>query len=282
MDKGHIAGRLWLDGFLKLALKEDIGARDVTTEALFPYGKTVKALILAKEDLVLAGLPVAEKAFTCLDDRIEFKRCVKDGDWIKEGEIVGEVKGDVRPILAAERVALNILQRLSGIATFTKVLVDRVKGLPVRIVDTRKTTPLMRPLEKYAVRVGGGFSHRFGLYDGILIKENHIKACGSIGEAIKRAKERGPFGMKIEVEVEDLEEVREALKYSPDALLLDNMGIDEIEKAVRMAKGKAILEVSGGVTLEKVREIAETGVDLISIGSLTHSARAVDMSMEII
>ena len=281
MDKGYIAERLWMEEFLRLALKEDVGTRDVTTEALFPEGRTVKAIILAKEDLLLAGLSVAERTFTCLDEKVEFKRHFEDGDWIEEGETIEELRGDIRSLLAAERVALNILQRLSGIATLTRSFVDRVRGLPVRIVDTRKTTPLMRPLERYAVRVGGGSSHRFGLYDGILIKENHIKACGGIGEAIRRVRERGPFGMKIEVEVESLEGVREALEHAPDVILLDNMGLEEIREAVRIAKGKAILEVSGGVTLERVRAIAETGVDLISIGHITHSARAVDISMEI-
>ncbi len=281
MDKGYVAERLWIEEFLRLALKEDIGIRDITTEALFPGGKIVKATILAKEDLLLAGLSVAERTFTCLDEKVEFKRHFEDGDWIEKGKAIEEIRGDIRSLLAAERVALNILQRLSGIATLTRAFVERIKDLPVRIVDTRKTTPLMRPLERYAVKVGGGSSHRFGLYDGILIKENHIRACGGIGEAIRRVREKGPFGMKIEVEVESLEEVREAIKYGPDIILLDNMDVDEIKEAVGIAKGKAILEVSGGVTLERVREIAETGVDLISIGSITHSARAVDISMEI-
>ncbi len=281
MDKGGIDDR-WLAWFVDCALDEDTGGRDVTTEALFPEGKMAKAHILAKEDLVLAGLSVAERVFKALDRRAGFHGRVKDGDSLRKGTVIAEVEGDVRALLAAERVSLNLLQRLSGIATITKAFVDRVKDLPVKIVDTRKTTPLLRRLEKYAVRVGGGYSHRFGLYDGILIKENHIRACGGVGEAIRRARERGPFGMKVEVEVECLEELEEALRHRPDIVLLDNMDLETIRKAVEMVRGKALIEVSGGVTIERVREIAQTGVDLISIGSITHSARAVDISMEII
>lgn len=270
-----------IDRLIRLALKEDIGFRDVTTESLFEKDRVLRAVIIAKEAFILAGIHVAEGVFQTLQSDIRGNRVHEDGDTVKAGETLLEVEGDVSALLSGERVALNFLQRLSGIATHTRRFVDKVKDCPVKILDTRKTTPLLRYMERYAVRVGGGYSHRFGLYDGILIKDNHIKACGDIKEALKRVKDNAPVGLKIEVEVNSLDEFKVALNFSPDIVLLDNMDVEAISKAVEMAKGRVLLEVSGGINLENVEVVAKTGVDFISIGALTHSARAVDISMEI-
>lgn len=272
-----------IDRLVRLALKEDIGLRDVTTESLFKKAcEPLRAVIIAKEPFILAGVYLAQRVFQILDNEIKVRKVHDDGDSVEQGEVLLEVEGDVRALLSGERVALNFLQRLSGIATLTRRFVDKVRDYPVKILDTRKTTPLLRYLERYAVRVGGGYSHRFGLYDGILIKDNHIKACGGIKEALKRVKDNAPIGLKVEVEVNSLDELKSALDLSPDIILLDNMEVEAISKAVEMAKGRVLFEVSGGVNLENVEAIARTGVDFISIGALTHSARAVDISMEIV
>lgn len=269
------------------ALEEDIGPKDITTSAIVPEDLEAKGIITAKEDLVLAGMRVASECFRTLDPEIIFKVRIRDGDSIKvpkgspTGKIVAEIKGNARAILMAERVALNFLQRLSGIATLTAEYVKRVKGLNVKILDTRKTTPGLRSLEKYAVRMGGGFNHRFGLYDAVLVKDNHIALSGSIRKALEKVRKETPHTTKIEIETKSIKEVKDALKVGVDIIMLDNMDLETIRKAVKMIKGKALVEASGNINLDNVRKIAETGVDLISIGAITHSAPAVDISLEI-
>jgi len=267
--------------FIKSALEEDIGNKDVTSELLIPEGLKSKAIYLAKEDFILAGIPFAELVFKLLDPTINFKSYFKEGSSIKKGYTIAKIKGNAYSILAGERLSLNILQRLSGIATLTNKYIEEIKGTKARILDTRKTTPCMRYMEKYAVRIGGGNNHRFGLFDGILIKDNHIALIGNIKDSIKRAKTAHHL-LKIEVEVKNLREFKIALESGADIIMLDNMPIDEIKEAVRINRKRAILEVSGGITIENVREVAKTGVDYISIGAITHSAKAVDISLEII
>ncbi len=265
---------------LRRALEEDIGPADITSSLLIPEDDQSKAAYLAKGDFVLAGLPFAVEVFRILDPSINFKIFFNDGAKIMKGHVIAEISGKTHVVLAGERVSLNILQRLSGIATLTGTYVDKIKGFKAKIVDTRKTTPCHRFIEKYAVRTGGGSNHRFGLYDGILIKDNHIAAVGSIKEAVRRAK-TGHHPAKIEIEVEDLRALNEAIEAGADIIMLDNMTIGDIRKAVDISAGRVILEASGGVTLENVRGIAETGVDLISVGALTHSAPSVDISLKI-
>lgn len=267
---------------LEKLLAEDVGPCDITTSILIPESHKSRALIKAKENFVLAGLPFAEEIFRIKDPDVEFKERRKDGEVVRAGDIIIGIKGMTASLLTAERVALNMLQRLSGIATLTRAFVEEVKGLPVKIVDTRKTTPGLRFFEKYAVRVGGGFNHRFGLFDGILIKDNHIQAARGIKNAIKKAKEGSTHLLKIEVEVKNLKELQEALKSGADAIMLDNMSVKDMASAVKLTKGRAILEASGNINSKNVRRVAETGVDIISIGALTHSAVAVDISMELI
>lgn len=262
------------------ALYEDIPAGDLTTEALVPNEKNVKGYIIAKEDFILAGIDVAQYVFTSLDPTVEFQTNYKDGQKIKNGDIIVKFLGKAQTILSAERVALNFLGRLSGIATLTSEYVKKVKNYKVKIVDTRKTTPGLRSLEKYAVRAGGGYNHRFGLSDGILIKDNHIKAVGSIYKAVRKAKEKLPHILKIEVEAQTLEEVREALEAKTDIIMLDNMDYKVMKEGVELINGRAIVEASGNVTLDNVADIAATGVDLISVGALTHSAKTVDISLK--
>ena len=271
--------------FLIEALKEDLGHGDVTTDALIEPGLKGLAWLKAKEELVLCGLEVAKEVFFLVDSELSFIPLRKDGEAINSGEVVAEIRGKVASILKGERVALNLLQHLSGVATYTRKFVEKVKDFPVKILDTRKTIPGLRVLEKYAVSCGGGANHRFGLSDGVLIKDNHIKACGSVKEALVRARARLPHVYKIEIEVKDLEELKEALMAGADAVLLDNMDLETLKEAVKLArkiKKDAILEASGGVRLENVREIAATGVDLISIGRLTHSAPAVDLHLKVV
>ena len=271
--------------FLIEALKEDLGHGDVTTDALIEPGLKGLAWLRAKEELVLCGLEVAKEVFFLVDSELSFIPLRKDGEAINSGEVVAEIRGKVASILKGERVALNLLQHLSGVATYTRKFVEKVKDFPVKILDTRKTIPGLRVLEKYAVSCGGGANHRFGLSDGVLIKDNHIKACGSVKEALVRARARLPHVYKIEIEVKDLEELKEALMAGADAVLLDNMDLETLKEAVKLArkiKKDAILEASGGVRLENVREIAATGVDLISIGRLTHSAPAVDLHLKVV
>jgi len=271
--------------FLIHALNEDIGHGDLTTEFVVPDNQVSEAVILAKEDFILSGLLFAQEVFSIVDRGISFVEAVSDGSRVKEGEIIAALKGPTGGLLGGERVALNILQRLSGIATLTGRFTELVNDTGARIVDTRKTTPNMRYLEKYAVRSGGGHNHRFGLYDGILIKDNHIKAAGGIKSAVEKARSRAHHLMKIEVEVSSIEELTEALHAGADIIMLDNMPVELMKEAVRIAREHSpvpLLEASGGITLDNVRDIALTGVDLISVGALTHSAPSVDISMKIV
>lgn len=263
------------------AIEEDIGPGDVTTSLLIPEDSKSKALYIAKGNFVLAGLPFAREVYRILDPSMSLKSFYDEGVKVRKGDVLAEVSGKTRTILAGERVSLNILQRLSGIATLSNMYVEKVKGLKAKIVDTRKTTPCQRFMERYAVRMGGGGNHRFGLFDGILIKDNHIEAVGSIKEAVELAKS-GHHLAKIEVEVENLHDLNEAIEAGADIVMLDNMSTNDIKEAVKISKGRVLLEASGGIKLENVRDIAETGVDLISVGALTHSAVAVDISLKIV
>lgn len=267
---------------IRLALEEDIGPGDVTTDALIEPDRVAKAAIFAKEPLVLAGLPVAQEVFSTLDPAMGFESSFQDGDRVEGADDIMTASGRLCALLTGERTALNFLQRLSGIATLTRQFVERAGRIRVRITDTRKTTPGLRGLEKYAAKVGGAHNHRFGLYDGILIKDNHIKACGGITEAVKYIRKHKGHLLRVEVEVTDLIQVEEALESGVDVIMLDNMEIDEVRKAVSLIGDRALVEVSGGVDLDTVAEIAATGVDIISVGALTHSARAVDISMRLI
>ncbi len=267
------------------ALAEDGAGEDVTTGALVAPELRGSAVIVAREAGVAAGLPVAAAVFQAADPSLSFQMRVPDGASIAVGETVAEVEGRVASILRAERVALNFLQRLSGIATATARLVEAAGGLPTRILDTRKTTPGLRPLERYAVRMGGGQNHRYNLADGILVKDNHWRAVraqsGDIAGAVRRLRERATQGLRVEVEVTSLAEAEEALAAGADILLLDNMGPAEMRQAVELARGRAQTEASGGITLKNVRAVAETGVDYISVGAITHSAPALDISLEL-
>ena len=269
-----------IDPIILRALEEDIGPGDITVDALIQDNKKVKAILISREQMVIAGLWVFKRVFCLLSEEVKFSTSLHDGDEIGSGTIIGELKGPASIILKGERVALNFLQRMCGIATLTKKYVDAVAGYKVKILDTRKTTPGLRCLEKYAVLMGGGHNHRIGLYDGVIIKDNHIKAVGSVSESIKRAKERTSHLMKIEVEVENLNQVKEAIEAGADVIMLDNMPPELMRKAVEMGRGRAMFEASGGINLENIQEVAKTGIDMISVGALTHSARAVDISLE--
>lgn len=268
-----------VDRLIRIALEEDIGPGDVTTAATVAPGTVARAELVAKEDFVLAGIDIARRVFALVDGEVAFEALIRDGQAVRRGEVLAWLKGDAASLLQGERVALNLLQRLSGVATLTARFVKEVEGTGATIVDTRKTTPGLRALEKYAVRVGGAGNHRMALYDGVLIKENHIAAAGGIPLAVSRARQRAPHTLKIEVEVRDLAEVAAALNAGADILLLDNMDLAQLRAAVELVAGRAVCEASGGVNLDTVRVIAETGVDLISVGALTHSYRAVDISM---
>lgn len=270
---------LTLDDIIKNALREDIHTGDLTTQAVVPEPRAATARLVAKEALTVAGISVAARVFALLDTAIVFETCCQDGQVLDKGAVLARMSGDAAQLLQGERVALNLLQRMCGIATLTSCYVQAVQGTKARIVDTRKTTPGLRVLEKYAVRVGGGINHRTGLYDGILIKENHIAAAGGITEAIRRARAYIPHTLKIEIETETVEQVQEALAAGADIIMLDNMDCDTMRRCVGLISGMALVEASGGVNLATVRAIAETGVDIISIGALTHSPRAMDISM---
>ena len=268
-----------VDTLLDLAFAEDIGIGDITTEATVPPDQKVIGTLHTKSEGVVAGLPVAERTFTRLDSDLTFHAFVSDGDTITFGARIAKIQGCAKSILIGERTALNFLQRLSGVATLTSQFVKAVSDYDVKIVDTRKTTPGWRSLEKHAVRVGGGHNHRFGLYDGVLIKDNHIVAAGGIGNAVQRARQAAPHTTKIEVEVETVEQVNEALEAGADILLLDNMSIETMQQIVKLIDNRVVTEASGGITLERVRAVASTGVDLISVGALTHSAIPMDISL---
>jgi len=268
-------------GLIQIALEEDIGTGDVTTAAVLTGAEAGKAKAIAKADIVVAGIDVFREAFLFLDNSIQFTGYCDDGNVAETGEVLAEISGNLSSILMAERVALNLLQRMCGIATFTRRYVDEIKGTRAKILDTRKTAPGLRYFDKYAVRIGGGFNHRFGLYDGVLIKDNHIAAAGGISQALDRVRGRFPHTMKVEIEVKNLQEVEEALISGADVIMLDNMTIEDMRMSVAAVNGKVPLEASGNVTLANVRHIAETGVDFISVGALTHSVPASDISLKI-
>ncbi|RED29743.1 MULTISPECIES: carboxylating nicotinate-nucleotide diphosphorylase [Paenibacillus] len=269
---------------IRLWLREDVGSGDVTTLSTIPTGHESKGIIHAKEDGVVAGLPVSELVFQVVDPALTFTPQVAEGDFVKKGTVLAVVEGSTHRILTGERLALNLLQRLSGIATRTRSFVDALEGLPTRLVDTRKTTPGHRMLEKYAVRVGGGANHRFGLYDAVMIKDNHIKGAGGIRQAVERARAFIPHTMTIEVETESLEQVEEALEAGADIIMLDNMSQDLMKEAVRRIKAKSphvTVEASGNVSLKTVKGIAACGVDVISVGRLTYSFDSLDISLDL-
>jgi nicotinate-nucleotide pyrophosphorylase (carboxylating) len=270
-----------VDKIIEQALLEDIGTGDITTEFIIPSNLKAKGIIKTSNEGVIAGLDIVCLVFRKLNSEITFQEKIKDGTKVSRNKVLTEITGPARSILKGERVALNFLQRMSGIATTTSRFCQEVKDFPVRIVDTRKTTPGLRILEKYAVRMGGGYNHRFGLYDAVLIKDNHIAVAGGIKSAVNSVRKQISHTVKIEVEVENLSQVQEALEMKVDIIMLDNMDLDIMKEAVRMIKGKTLIEASGRITLEKARKIAQTGVDLISIGALTHSVKSLDISMEI-
>lgn len=273
-------------GIVEAALSEDIGPGDITTSLLIPEDKAAEGVITAEEDIVLAGVRVAEEVFKALDPEVDFKTLAGDGDLVKSGTKIVRLHGRAKALLTGERVALNFLQRLSGIATLSRKYAEAVKGFPVRIVDTRKTTPGLRSLEKYAVRTGGCWNHRNGLFDGVLIKENHVALTSGVEMATSIVREKRPHTLKIEVEVRDLEEVRGAIRGGADIIMLDNMDVPAIREAVAVIRGykerEIRIEASGGIGIESLREVAATGVDMISVGALTHSASWVNISMDVL
>ena len=279
------SSKLQIEEIIDLALAEDFGKGDVTTEALIPGDQRGTGFIVAKEEGILAGTGAANRVFHRVDPELKVEIFLEDGARVKPGSKVAKVSGSIASILKAERVALNFLQRLSGIASETNRYVERVEGLPVRIMDTRKTTPGLRSLEKYAVRVGGGENHRMNLGDGILIKDNHLAALRSQGlnikEIVAKARQNAPQRLPVEVEVGTVPEALEAVEAGANIVMLDNMNLEDMRKAVKSIHGHALIEASGGITLGNVRAVAETGVDFISIGALTHSARALDISLEL-
>ena len=269
-----------IDEYLLNALKEDITSEDVTTNAVMPEAKQGKVDLICKEDGIICGLEVFERVFKLLDENTVFETELQDGDEVKNGDLMGVVKGDIRVLLSGERVALNYLQRMSGIATFTRSLAKELEGSRTKLLDTRKTTPNMRPFEKYAVTVGGGYNHRYNLSDGVLLKDNHIGAAGGIRQAVYMAREYAPFVRKIEIETENLEMVSEALEAGADIIMLDNMDDETMKEAVKMIDGRAQTECSGNVTKERLAAIREIGVDYVSSGALTHSAPIMDISLK--
>ena len=263
------------------AIEEDVGATDITTTAALTGEEIGKAVALVKSAVIVAGIDVFAETFLLLDAGMQFKGCCRDGEFVEKGGCLAEISGNLSRMLTAERVALNFLQRMCGIATLTRRYVDEVKGTKAKILDTRKTAPGLRYLDKYAVRIGGGHNHRFGLYDGVLIKDNHIAAAGGISQALARVRGRLPHTLKVEIEVKNLQELEEAISSGADVIMLDNMSLEDMERAVAATGGRVPLEASGNVTLANVRKIAETGVDFISVGALTHSVAASDISLKI-
>lgn len=276
----QITMKLYADHLIMEALKEDITSEDITTNAVMREACPGEVQLICKQDGVIAGLEVYKRVFELLDEKTEVEFYVKDGDVVKNKQLMGVVRGDIRVLLSGERVALNYLQRMSGIATYTRSIVDLLEGSKTRLLDTRKTTPNMRVFEKYAVKVGGGCNHRYNLSDGILLKDNHIGAAGSVAKAIEMAKEYAPFVRKIEIEVENLEMVKEAVEAGADIIMLDNMTPDEMREAIKIIDGRAQTECSGNVTKENVARLVSVGVDYISSGALTHSAPILDISMK--
>ena len=268
------------DKYILSALQEDITSEDITTNSVMPEAKAGEVELICKEDGVICGLGVFGRVFELLDENTVFECWVKDGDEVKKGQKLGIIRGDIRVLLSGERTALNYLQRMSGIATYTRSVADLLKGSNTKLLDTRKTTPNMRIFEKYAVKVGGGCNHRYNLSDGILLKDNHIGAAGGVKQAVMMAKEYAPFVRKIEIEVEDLDMLKEALEAGADIVMLDNMSVEDMKKAVEMTAGKAQTECSGNVTKENIARLVDIGVDFISSGALTHSAPILDLSMK--
>lgn len=268
------------DELIKSALREDITSEDITTNSVMREYVLGEVDLICKQDGVIAGLEVFSRVFKILDEKTEIILFAKDGDFVKKGEKIGLVRGDIRVLLSGERTALNYLQRMSGIATYTRSIVNLLEGSKTKLLDTRKTTPNMRIFEKYAVKVGGGCNHRYNLSDGILLKDNHIGAAGSITNAIKMAKEYAPFVRKIEIEVENLDMLKEALSAGADIIMLDNMSVEDMQEAVKLTKGKAQTECSGNVTKENIAKLINIGVDFISSGALTHSAPILDLSLK--
>ncbi|MCX7842788.1 MAG: carboxylating nicotinate-nucleotide diphosphorylase [Clostridia bacterium] len=273
---------IYIDDLIKACLKEDMSLGDITTDNLIGIDEKSSAVLIAKQAGVVAGMCVARRVFEVLDEKIVFKSKAEDGGAVEKGAVIAEIDGNTRTLLKGERTALNFLQRLSGIATATRQYCDALKGLPVRVVDTRKTTPGLRLLEKYAVKAGGGHNHRFSLSDGVLIKDNHIKAAGGVKKAIDIIRHNIPHTIKIEIETETIEMVKEALEAGADIIMLDNMDLGTMREAVRLIGGRALVEASGNVSLENIYDVAETGVDIISVGSLTHSVKAFDISMRFV
>ena len=268
------------DELILSALREDITSEDITTNSVMREFKAGEVDLICKEDGIIAGLGVFERVFKLLDDTTEVTFFCKDGDSVKNGEKLGVIRGDIRVLLSGERVALNYLQRMSGIATYTRSIANLLADSNTKLLDTRKTTPNMRVFEKYAVKVGGGYNHRYNLSDGILLKDNHIGAAGGVKEAVAMAKEYAPFVRKIEIEVENLDMLKEALDAGADIVMLDNMSVEDMKEAVRLAKGKAETECSGNVTRENVARLVDIGVDYISSGALTHSSPILDLSLK--
>ena len=276
----NLTEKMIMDRLIQQALEEDIGNEDVSTNAVMPEYKKGMVKLIAKQDGVICGLNVFERAFKLLDENTNVARFVNEGDTVKKGQRVAVVSGDIRVLLSGERVALNYLQRMSGIATYTRSVVRLLEGCRTKLLDTRKTTPNMRVFEKYAVRVGGGNNHRYNLSDGVLLKDNHIGAAGGVKKAVEMARAYAPFVRKIEVEVENLDMCREALEAGADIIMLDNMSVEDMKAAVKMIDGRAVTECSGNITLENIAAIRETGVDYVSSGALTHSAPILDLSLK--
>ncbi len=269
-----------VDDYIINTLKEDITSEDVSTNAVMPENRQGRAELICKQNGVLCGLDVFERAFKLLDENSRFETEFKDGDRVEKGTLIGVVYGDIKALLSGERTALNYLQRMSGIATMTREYADELEGLKTVLLDTRKTTPNMRPFEKHAVKVGGGTNHRYNLSDGVLLKDNHIGAAGSITKAIEMARDYAPFVRKIEIETETLDQVKEAVEAGADIIMLDNMDNETMKKAVELINGRAQTECSGNVTKERLKSIAATGVDFVSCGALTHSAPIIDFSLK--
>ncbi len=276
----NITMKLNADDLILAALKEDITSEDISTNSVMPHYQLGEVELICKEDGVIAGLDVFKRVFELLDEKTEVTFTCIDGDTVKNGQKLGVIRGDIRVLLSGERTALNYLQRMSGIATYTRTIADMLKGSNTKLLDTRKTTPGMRIFEKYAVKVGGGYNHRFNLSDGILLKDNHIGAAGGIKEAVAMAKEYAPFVRKIEIEVENLQMLREALEAGADIIMLDNMSVADMKEAVKLCIGKAETECSGNVTKENVAKLIDIGVNYISSGALTHSSPILDLSLK--
>ena len=276
----EITMKMQADQLIRMALQEDITSEDVSTNAVMPTATKGTVDLIAKEDGVVAGLEIYARVFKILDEKTEIELHCKDGDEVKKGELMATVTGDIRVLLSGERVALNYLQRMSGIATYTRQVVKLLEGSNVTLLDTRKTTPNCRVFEKYAVRVGGGHNHRYNLSDGVLLKDNHIGAAGSVAKAVKMAKAYAPFVRKIEIEVETLDQVKEAVEAGADIIMLDNMTPEVMKQAVELIDGRAQTECSGNITKENIQKIREIGVDFVSSGALTHSAPILDISMK--